>query len=146
MGRDVIVFTNEFMTQNEALSKELEECLKHFTIFSEETKIEVRAEPFECKTCSCNEEFLEIKIETEEDDENYSMKNHFLSRMIAFYVRDCCYVPFLYLMLLLITKSTFGELFSFIFSLVTILSFIFIHYHYHYPSVICRYLKYYTNK
>ena len=36
MGRDVIVFTNEIRTQNEALSKELEECLKHITIFSEE--------------------------------------------------------------------------------------------------------------
>merc|ERR1712137_588710 len=123
------------MSENEIISKELEEYLSKLSIFSEETKNEVRAEqPERCLSCyCCQEEFLEIEIETEEDT---SQKSHLfqkalISSFILFYVRHCSYVPFFYLAILIFTSSIFGEAFSFIFSLVMSFCSVLIHYHYH---------------
>merc|ERR1712110_857982 len=122
------------MSENEIISKELEEYLSKLSIFSEETKNEVRAEqPERCLSCyCCQEEFLEIEIETEKES---SQKSHLLhkaliSSFISFYVRHCSYVPFFYLAILILTSSIFGEAFSFIFSLMSFCS-VLIHYHYH---------------
>ena len=54
------------MHENEMISKELEEYLSHLSIFSEETKNEVKAKPEKC-ACCCHEEFLEIEIESEDE-------------------------------------------------------------------------------
>merc|ERR1712110_620868 len=122
------------MSENEIISKELEEYLSKLSIFSEETKNEVRAEqPERCLSCyCCQEEFLEIEIETKEDT---SQKSHLLHKaltsFISFYVRHCSYVPFFYLAILIFTSSIFGEAFSFIFSLVMSFCSVLIHYHYH---------------
>merc|ERR1711860_418659 len=123
------------MSENEIISKELEEYLSKLSIFSEETKNEVRAEqPERCLSCNCcQEEFLEIEIETEKEP---SQKSHLLhkaliSSFISFYVRHCSYVPFFYLAILIFTSSIFGEAFSFIFSLVMSFCSVLIHYQYH---------------
>merc|ERR1712137_1017732 len=123
------------MSENEIISKELEEYLSKLSIFSEETKSEVRAEqPERCLSCyCCQEEFLEIEIETEKET---SQKSHLLlkaliSSFISFYVRHCSYVPFFYLAILIFTSSIFGEAFSFIFSLVMSFCSVLIHYQYH---------------
>merc|ERR1711860_18020 len=123
------------MSENEIISKELEEYLSKLSIFSEETENEVRAEqPERCLSCyCCQEEFLEIEIETEKET---SQKSHLLhkaliSSLISFYVRHCSYVPFFYLTILIFTSSIFGEAFSFIFSLVMSFCSVLIHYQYH---------------
>merc|ERR1711860_6899 len=123
------------MGENEIISKELEEYLSKLSIFSEETKNEVRAKkPERCLSCyCCQEEFLEIEIETEKET---SQKSHLLhkaliSSFISFYVKHCSYVPFFYLTILIFTSSIFGEAFSFIFSLVMSFCSVLIHYQYH---------------
>ena len=122
------------MNENETISKELEDYLSHLSIFSEETKNEVRVQPERClSSCSCiHEEFLEIDIEPEEDKTNFSsVENSLISSFISFYVRHCSYVPFVYLALLIVTSSICGEAASFVISLVMSLCSVLIHYHYH---------------
>ena len=122
---------NLLVSSKEVMSKELEEYLS--SIFSEETKNEVRAQPERCHFCSCcQEEFLELEIETEEEtlQKSSSVKNSLISSFISFYVRHCSYVPFFYLAILIVTSSIFGEALSFIFSLVMSLCSVLIHYHY----------------
>ena len=122
---------NLLVSSKEVMSKELEEYLS--SIFSEETKNEVRAQPEKCHLCSCcQEEFLEVEIETEEEilQKSLSVKNSLISSFISFYVRHCSYVPFFYLAILIVTSSIFGEALSFIFSLVMSLCSVLIHYHY----------------
>merc|ERR1711976_88714 len=123
------------MSENEIISKELEDYLSKLSIFSEETKNEVRAEqPERCLSCyCCQEEFLEIEIENKEDtsQKGYIVQKALISSLISFYVRHCSYVPFFYLAILIFTSSIFGEAFSFIFSLVMSLCSVLIHYHYH---------------
>merc|ERR1712137_1367132 len=83
------------MSENEIISKELEEYLSKLSIFSEETKNEVRAEqPERCLSCyCCQEEFLEIEIETEKESSQKSHLLHkaLLSSFISFHVRHCSY-------------------------------------------------------
>ena len=124
------------MGENEIISKELEEYLSRLSIFSEETKNEVRAEqPERCLSCyCCQEEFLEIEIETNKEDtsqKGYLVQKALISSLISFYVRHCSYVPFFYLAILIFTSSIFGEAFSFIFSLVMSFCSVLIYYHYH---------------
>ena len=120
------------MHENEMISKELEEYLSHLSIFSEETKNEVKAKPEKCSCCS-HEEFLEIEIESEDECSKSSpVDKSIISRFISFYVRQCSYVPFVYLALLILTSSIFGEASSFIFSLVMSIFSIVLHYHYHF--------------
>merc|ERR1712137_1221734 len=87
------------MSENEIISKELEEYLSKLSIFSEETKNEVRAEqPERCLSCyCCQEEFLEIEIETEKESSQNSHLLHkaLISSFISFYVRHCSYVSLL---------------------------------------------------
>merc|ERR1712049_100625 len=99
------------MSENEIISKELEEYLSKLSIFSEETKNEARAEqPERCLSCyCCQEEFLEIEIETQEDT---SQKSHLLHKALI-----SSFISF-YVAILIFTSSIFGEAFSFIFSLV----------------------------
>ena len=118
--------------ENKMISKELEEYLSHLSIFSEETKNEVKAKPEKCACCS-HEEFLEIEIESENERSKSSPVNKSLiSSFISFYVRHCSYVPFVYLAFLILTSSIFGEASSFILSLVMSLFSVVIHYHYHF--------------
>ena len=118
--------------ENKMISKELEEYLSHLSIFSEETKNEVKAKPEKCACCS-PEEFLEIEIESENERSKSSPVNKSLiSSFMSFYVRHCSYVPFVYLAFLILTSSIFGEASSFILSLVMSLFSVVIHYHYHF--------------
>ena len=120
------------MHDNEMISKELEEYLSHLSIFSEETKNEVKAKPEKC-ACCCHEEFIEIEIESEDECLKSSpVDKSIISSFISFYVRQCSYVPFVYLALLILTSSIFGEASSFIFSLVMSIFSIVLHYHYHF--------------
>ena len=120
------------MHENEIIYKELEEYLSHLSIFSEETKNEVKAKPEKC-ACCCQEEFLEIEIESEDECLKRSpVDKSIISSFISFYVRQCSYVPFVYLALLILTSSIFGEASSFIFSLVMSIFSIVLHYHYHF--------------
>merc|ERR1712062_837450 len=121
------------MSENEIISKELEEYLSKLSIFSEETKNEVRAEqPERCLSCyCCQEELIEIETEKESSQKSHLLHKALISSFITFYVRHCSYVPFFYLAILIFTSSIFGEAFSFIFSLVMSFCSVLIHFHYH---------------
>ena len=77
-------------------------------------------------------EAIKIQIETEEDILEYKnpVERSIPSELLVFYVRNCSYIPFFYLALLILTSHIFGETFSFILSVILSVITVLIHYKY----------------